>query len=207
MRPFLVVIAIILTMTSPALASGSSDAIFGLWGGYSYTDGAYVDRLEKDFPEDVNRNQYAAGFEFWGGTRGILHIGFMGGVQSHYAYDKTMKAVKTGDTWQTGGTVSHHFDLTYITLPFLFTARLMLTDGLYIGGGTGISLALKKPAIDGQTVPQYGDDGLGAMVIAGYDIRISRGVLLGLNFRTIWGFQHTNTYISYIPGISISFEL
>jgi hypothetical protein len=195
----LVILMVPLCIRPAAYARGSGE--MSLWGGYSHSSGTYLDRLAKEIPEPVERDQYAAGLDLWGGEK--LQIGFTFCVNSVYSYDKTMKATRSGDVWSKGG-ADHSFELNYLTLPLLFNARLMLTDKLYIGGGTGYHIDLVTPKIDGVQYRRYGDMGISAQALAGYNLELTEVLHLGFSFRAIWGFEQKNVFVSYIPALALT---
>jgi len=191
---------VLLCFQPTVYARGSGE--MSLWGGYSRSSGTYLDRLAEEIPEPVKRDQYAAGLDLWGGEK--LQIGFTFCVNSVYSYDKTMKATQSGDVWTKGGAVDHSFELNYITLPLMANFRLMLTDKLYIGGGTGYHIDLVTPQIDGVPYLRYGDMGISAQAIAGYNLQLTEVLHLGFSFRAIWGFEQKNVFVSYVPAIALT---
>lgn len=200
---YLVILFILSISIPPLIYAGGLDV--NIWGGYSYTSGAYIDQIEEEVPVDVNRNQYAAGIEFWGGD--FVQFGATLGFNSLYSGEDTVNAAASGDRWIEGGAVSHTFDMNALSFMPSLNARFMFTENFYIGAGTGYQVLLSRPAIDGEFSNRYADDCVIAMAITGYNIAISDGIFISVSFRTVWGFEQENMFVSYIPGLGITFRL
>lgn len=154
-------------------------------GGYSYSAHGYIDNL----PADTSQHGYSIGLEYWAGN--LIQWGFMMNIANIYHYE---------------GTDSAYNDLNLYLVQLMFAFRLRLIKGFYLGGAVGYQLGLIKPEINGSEVPELGDDGLQAMVLAGYDFNVTRKIIVSPGFRILWGFEQDHVFTSYMPGISVAYK-
>lgn len=173
-------VAAVLLFSSSLFAK---EATLGLCTGYAWSDHGYIDDAASVSTSAINQNGFTMGMELWYG--GKIQWGFVMGIVNPY------RDTNSGDG----------VALNFYTFKLMFGFRLRIIGGFFFGGATGYHLALKAPSDR-----IYGDDGIVAMALTGYDFKMTNRIVFSPGFRVLWGFEKSHVFTSYMPVLSIAYR-
>ena len=159
------------------------EASLGFMAGYAWSDYGYIDDLADSGGDPINQNGYSMGLELWAG--GLIQMGFLMNLMNPYRDNNS----------------SDGADNSFYTFQLMFGFRAKIVKGFFFGGAMGYELGLVCPEDRA-----YGDDGLVAMLLTGYEFRVTRKVIVSPGFRVLWAFEQKHVFTSFIPAISVAYE-
>jgi hypothetical protein len=196
----------LLFLSIPAITSASLVQV-GLWGGYNYTEGNYINRIKGDFAINPSQDLFALGLYFNAGADQYqLTINF--DYYNFYSYKGTKHLKNVNGNWVVDNAVNTQFDLNYQVINCLFGFRLVPWNKWYIGTAAGPIFGIKKPEIGDIRYVRYGDFMLiGLKAYTGYDIYLTPNAGISVLFSIFWGFAEKSVTRSYTPSLAVFYQL
>jgi|GEM_PF-2779112 len=177
---FYLLVTGMLVNTSSLMAE---EASLGFMGGYAWSDYGYIDDLAGNGADPINQNGYVFGLELW--TGGLIQMGFFMNIMNPYRDNNS----------------SDGEDNSFYTFQLMFGFRAKIAAGFFFGGAMGYQLGLVFP--EDRT---YGDDSVVAMLLTGYEFKVTRKITVSPGFRVLWAFEQKHVFTSFIPAISVAYK-